>query len=858
MEGAKIETTITGGQNQGVIGARTVIIENFNMYSRAIEEVVGTDDTDEPIGTCPYPGLSYFGPDDADLFFGRGAAIARLAQAVGRDSLTALAGASGSGKSSVVLAGLAPRLNRTGKWRFSHFRIGTELEKNPFLAMARALVPLYVASTSDTERLRNTKELAASLQAGELTLLDVFADCRNRDKGARILLIADQFEEAFTLVEDEADLHHFINVLLAGFPDPPPGSRPDVCLILTLRADFYGRALRHRPLADALQGHVENLGPMNREELQAAIRCPAENCKVSFDPGLVETLLDDVESKPGGLPLLQFALREMWGRQERRRITRKSYDETGGIERALAQRAETIFATMAKTGTSKQIEQDFRRLFTRLVTLGEGQEDTRRVVDRQELGDTAWSLAQRLAGEDNRLVVTNAPAFSHETAEVAHEALIRHWPRLIGWIDRDRAFQSWLRQIRSNIELWSADPSDDGPLLRGGMLAQAREWLSRRRDDLSRPELAFLEASLHLQQRIEEEREASAQAELKRQRDLTDAALSLAYEQRKRGKYVWLFFGLIAVLLLINNGFDFWFSYQENKIALVRVQQEKAESVAQRIAEFVEEIKSQIGWTTHMRWAEGPLDRRRQDYIQLLSRVPAIAEVAQLDGAGKEQLKVSGLAMDVVGSEADFSQSPAFTEAKAHRTWFSPVYFRKESEPYMTLAIARDGRNAGVTIAEINLKLIWDIITSLKIGQGGYAFAVDGRGRLISHPDISLVLRDTDLSKLPQVATALAPQPGQPAVTTADNLAGRSVLTAHAAIPQLGWRVFVEVPLSEAFAPLYGAALRTGVLLAFGLILSGLIALAMTRRLSPKRMRLKATLPQSSQKLLKRSGDSSV
>ena len=297
-------------------------------------------------------------------------------------------------------------------------------------------------------------------------------------------------------------------------------------------------------------------------------------------------------------------------------------------------------------------------------------------------------------------------------------------------------------------------------------------------------------------------------------------------------KYALIFVALVGAALLINSGFDFWFSYQENKAALVRVQQEKAESAAQRIAEFIEEIKSQIGWTTHAQWALGPLDQRRQDYFRLLRQVPAITELAQLDSDGRERLKVSRLAPDVVDSGADFSQSPAFTEAKAKRTWFSPVYFRKESEPYMTLAMARDGRNAGVTVAEINLKLIWDVITALKIGQGGYAYVVDERGRLIAHPDISLVLRDTDLSKLPQVATVLAPQPGQPAVTTADDLAGRSVLTAHAAIPQLGWRVFVEVPLSEAFAPLYGAALRTALLLGFGLIAATLVALLLARRMT--------------------------
>src|SRR6516164_2478007 len=160
MADASIDTTITGGQIQGVAGAGTVVIENFTIYNRAVEAPPVIDVAGEPIAPCPYPGLAYFGPRDADVFFGRDTAIARLAEAVGRQSLTALVGASGSGKSSVVLAGLAPHLHRASGWRFSHFRIGTELESNPFLALTRALVPLYVASDSDTERLRNTRQLA--------------------------------------------------------------------------------------------------------------------------------------------------------------------------------------------------------------------------------------------------------------------------------------------------------------------------------------------------------------------------------------------------------------------------------------------------------------------------------------------------------------------------------------------------------------------------------------------------------------------------------------------------------------------------------------------------------------------------
>ena len=300
-------------------------------------------------------------------------------------------------------------------------------------------------------------------------------------------------------------------------------------------------------------------------------------------------------------------------------------------------------------------------------------------------------------------------------------------------------------------------------------------------------------------------------------------------------KYLLLLVGLVSFVLLINAGLHFWFSYNENKAALFRVQQEKAKSAAHRIEEFVEEIERQLGWTTAPQWATGPLEQRRFDYFRLLRQVPAITELIELDSSGNEQLKVSRLAMDVVGSGKDYSQEPSFINARKHRVWFGPVYFRKESEPYMTLAMAEAGRNAGVTVAEVNLKLIWDVITGLKIGEHSYAYVVDRDGRLIADPDISLVLRNTDLAKLPQVAAALAETTGGPTpapmAMVAKGINGNSVLTAHAPIAPLGWTVFVELPLSEALVPLYGSALRTAALLAFALGLAILAALFLARRM---------------------------
>ena len=192
--------------------------------------------------------------------------------------------------------------------------------------------------------------------------------------------------------------------------------------------------------------------------------------------------------------------------------------------------------------------------------------------------------------------------------------------------------------------------------------------------------------------------------------------------------------------------------------------------------------------------------------------MPAITELAQIDASGHEQLKVSRLTMDVVGSGIDYSNKPEFTEAVENKVYYGPVYFRRESEPYMTISLAGARRDNGVSIAQVNLKLIWDVVSGIKVGEHGHAYVVDGDGRLIAHPDISLVLRNTDMSKLAQVQSARAGGSGED-VQEADDIAGHKVLTAYARVHPLGWFVFVETPIEEAYAPLYRSIQRTGYVL---------------------------------------------
>jgi signal transduction histidine kinase len=299
-------------------------------------------------------------------------------------------------------------------------------------------------------------------------------------------------------------------------------------------------------------------------------------------------------------------------------------------------------------------------------------------------------------------------------------------------------------------------------------------------------------------------------------------------------KYVGLFLAVVCIALLTNGLSEIVFSFQEHKASLIRIQREQAEAAAAKISQFIKEIESQVGWTTQLPWSAGTIDQRRFDGLRLLRQVPAITELSQLDSTGREQLRVSRLAMDVVASKADFSKDPKFAEAVAHKVYYGPVYFRRESEPYMTLALTGTRRDAGVSVAEVNLKLIWDVISQIKVGERGQAYLVDAQGRLVAHPDISLVLRNTDLSRLTQVQAARAAGSGSDAaeqIQEAEDIQGRRVLTASAHVAPLGWLVFVELPQAEAYAPLYATIERSGILLLAALGFAFVAGLVLARKM---------------------------
>ena len=439
---------------------------------------------------CPYRGLLYFREEDAPFFFGRAEAITQLVHAVQQHNLVAVVGASGSGKSSVVRAGLVPELRKS---RERVWEIATIVPTDrPIHALAAALMPLLEPDMSETTRLIETNMQAKALLQGTIKLRDIVDRLLAKQAGTdRLLLIVDQWEELFTLCQDDAARRCFIDNVL----DATATTR--VSVVLTLRGDFFGRAITaHRPLSDRVQGAQVNLGPMNREELRLAIQEPAQKVGLTFEAGLVDLIMEQVGDEPGLLPLVEFVLRRLWEDRHGGKLHHEAYKVMGQLQGAIAQKAESLFVKLSE-GDQRKVQQ----IFLRLVRPGEGEADTRRRATFGEVGEEGRGLAKVLA--DERLLVTSQLAGGEEeTIEVSHEALIRHWQRLKGWVDADRRFLAWQQRLSAVVKEWEASHRSADLLLRGLPLTEAVEWLNKRKpDDLSSVEREFVTASINRKQR---------------------------------------------------------------------------------------------------------------------------------------------------------------------------------------------------------------------------------------------------------------------------------------------------------------------------------------------------------------------
>jgi len=319
-------------------------------------------------------------------------------------------------------------------------------------------------------------------------------------------------------------------------------------------------------------------------------------------------------------------------------------------------------------------------------------------------------------------------------------------------------------------------------------------------------------------------------------------------------KYVVVLLVLVGGVLMASSLVELYFSYRETQRSIVRVERAKAVAAAVGIERVLKEIEQQVRETTRTasddpdasQVGQGRLgfreglgaalaEQRELDFLRVLRNVPAVSELSHLDLSGKEQLRVSRLEPDVVGSQEDFSRAPKFLEARAGKTYWSPVYFKNESEPYVTLAVPLGKYALEVTTAEISLGAVLKAVSQIEVGPGGYAYVVDSRNQLVAHPDGRVLREKRDVSHLAQVKSARADRPGlaadAPAAMVADGLGGGRVLAAHAAIAPLGWLVFVERPAADAYAPLRAPIIRSVVIFVLGLGLSILASLFLALRM---------------------------
>jgi WD40 repeat protein len=456
-------------------------------------------------GRCPFRGLRFFDVDDAPFFFGREALVEWLLNALRPAAgdkpvsrILAIVGASGSGKSSVARAGLVAALKRGGiagsaEWPIAICRPGPSPTESLAIALSKVL--------DLGQRASAIVDLAADLQKSEKTLhLVVRRALPENAPDRRLVVLVDQFEEVFSLCHNESERRAFIGNLLYA----AKVAQGQALVILTMRADFYGKCAADAELAAAVSDHHVLVGPMTEDEVRRAIERPVQLVGCEFEAGLVEMLVEDVMHQPGALPLLQHALLELWNRRGGRRLTIESYREIGKLEGALQRRADATIE-----GMSESERELCRRIFLRLTQPGEGTEDTRRRVGIGELlsssGENAGTeaLVQKLV-DASLLTAEGELSAAGGFAEVAHEALIRSWPQLRKWIDTDRSGLRTRSRLTEAAQEWLRAKRDPAYLYVGGRLVLTKEWAEAHPGELSPEEAEFLETSSAAQRQREQ------------------------------------------------------------------------------------------------------------------------------------------------------------------------------------------------------------------------------------------------------------------------------------------------------------------------------------------------------------------
>ena len=513
------------------------------------------EDSDLEIAN-PFKGLRAFGEADAENFFGRETLVQQLLARMGEGGdlkrFLAVIGPSGSGKSSVVRAGLLPALRRGGLPGSENWFIVDMLPgKHPFEELEASLLRVAV---------NPPEHLLSQVKDGKRGLLRAVNRILPADENVELVLVIDQFEEVFTLVEDEAERALLLENLATAALD----ERSRLRVVITLRADFTDKPLRYVDFGELMNRRFEFVLPLTPDELERAVSRPAQRVGLRLEKGLVSTIMREVGNQPGALPLLQYALSELYDRREGHILTQKAYHEIGGVLGALGRSAETIYAGLDAAGQAAA-----HQVFLRLVTLGEGTEDTRRRVLRDEIealqGDPhSLQKVIDLYGRMHLLSFDRDPLTRRPTLEVAHEALIREWARLREWLTESRSDVRTQRQLTIASNEWQDANQDVSFLLSGARLEQLESWAASTSIALTQAEQAFFAASLAERDRRSLEEQARQRRELEAAQRLAETEKQAAARLRVRNRII---SGALALAIILA-GIALFFGDQANKIAI--------------------------------------------------------------------------------------------------------------------------------------------------------------------------------------------------------------------------------------------------------------------------------------------------
>ncbi|MDJ1180103.1 pentapeptide repeat-containing protein [Roseofilum sp. BLCC_M91] len=467
----------------------------YNYYNPSQTQSASSPSREEPDRLpCPYRGLFHFGPKDAQFFFGRQHFIDQLYEATQTRNFIPILGTSGSGKSSVVLAGLVPKLQQEGGWQFTYFRPGAMGNKDqhksadPWFALAQALVPLYTPNWNQTQQIKQSHQLADWLRSGEVLLPDVMGQISDCYPQSRLLLIADQFEELYTLCEDEATRRQFLDLLIDTICDRESDS--PLVLVLTMGIDFLAHALSYPRFAQVLHSDMK-LAAMSERQLREVIEKPAQQLGVEFEPDLVASILDDIE-EPGNLSLLEEALTQLWKQRQGKQINFVAYQKMGGVKGALTRHADGVLSQW-----TLEEKQQVRSILMRLVNPGEETRgETRRPVIQRELSGYHRKFVTTLAAEG--LVVTYKDGRGEETVEIVHEALIRYWGQFRTWVNENRERMGMAGQLERAAKEWDKRGRSEDDLLQGRRLREGKKFAAEYGDDypLSERVTEWIQASV--------------------------------------------------------------------------------------------------------------------------------------------------------------------------------------------------------------------------------------------------------------------------------------------------------------------------------------------------------------------------